>query len=816
MIRFTIVRALLLATVASLATTVAAQESDPEAAAISVDTVAPPTGSNQPANLGLEITGGYDDNVYAIRNREADDFYLLVKPFARAQLGSERSSVTFRAEGEIGRYADLTNEDYEDWLLSADKRARLSSDVSLIGGAEWRWDHEGRASPEAASGLEPTRYRRGFGYLGLVGEHGPVIGRLAGTVTRYEFSDVPGSSGTINNHDRDRVQGEIGARASYALTSGLQLFVQGAYDRRRYDDRLDDFTFARNSHGFSLAPGVRGKLGRQFTAEAFAGWLRQDYRDPRLKDVSTFDVGATLDWQGDGGLDGSFRLDRSVEETTLPDASSYIVTSGRIGLRHDANARLSAGAGLTGTHYDYVGDQRIEFVLGGDLWAKYWLVRSIYLRADYMHAERSSNAAGYDYVKNRFEVSLGAQLHPGFASDPTPLVLQVQAPAGAYLGAMFGHGTLVTALDGPRGANGANTADFGNDGSAAVAVAGYGIMAGSLYLGLEAEASLDGPRWHHSGDRTFSIDKRNAIGVAARLGFATPRRDLIYGRFGWSSARLRTDYAVHDRSLSGNSRRHGLRVGAGLEVPVGSLGFLRTEYVVTSYADYDVPTTNDAFDNLSSDESQFRIGGGFRLGRARPGEEPLPPMQFGGGYVGLQVGHGALITSNQGPRSGGDFILDVQRASHGALAGLNAGFGAVLGHAYLGLEGEGDVSAINWNIERDPNGRTYSAQHKWSYGGSLRGGVLLGNSALLYGRAGLVRTRFDVPYATSGTAVDSKETRPGTRLGGGLEIGLGERTRLRADYTVTTYDAYDIEYGRNVDRFDHTETLFRMGLSWGL
>jgi opacity protein-like surface antigen len=185
--------------------------------------------------------------------------------------------------------------------------------------------------------------------------------------------------------------------------------------------------------------------------------------------------------------------------------------------------------------------------------------------------------------------------------------------------------------------------------------------------------------------------------------------------------------------------------------------------------------------------------------------------------VVVQVGHGALVTSNQGPRTGGEgFVLDVTRASHGGLAGLFAGYGAVLGRGYLGLEVEGDMSAIDWNIERDPNGRIYSAQHKWSFGGSARAGVLIGNSALLYGRAGLVRTRFDVPYATSGTSVRSLETRTGERFGGGIEIGLGGRARLRADYTLTDYSAYSIEYGHNSDRFDHSETLFRLGLSWRL
>ena len=766
-------RAILLASAAVTASAATAQ--DQVGASPAATPVPQSTQSEPPVNVGVEIAGGYNDNVYATRNREQDDFFLLVRPTARVDVGSGANTLSLRGVGEIGRYAELTSENYNDWSLAGDGRARLAKDLSLIGGTEWSWEHEARSSPEAVDGLEPTRYRRGYGYLGLVGSSGDFNGRLAATVTRFDFSDVASATGTINNHDRDRLQSEIGARVRVRLKSGTELFVQGGYDRREYDDRTDDFGYRRNSDGFSLAAGVRGKLGSHFTGEAFAGWLGQDYRDPRLRDVSTFDVGAALDWKGDGGLGGSFRLDRSVEETTLPGASAYILTSGRIGLRNDANPRLSAGVGLTGSYYDYVGDPRTEFVIGGDVWTKYWLNRYLYLGANYTHAERSSNAAGFDYEQNRFLISVGAQLRPGFAADALPLRLGGEAPGGAYVGALLGHGTLVTGLDGPRGENGTNTADFGDHGAAAVAVAGYGVLAGSLYLGVEVEGSLRGPDWLHTSDREFSMDKRNAFGVAARVGWATPRHDLVYARFGWSSAEMQTDYTHSNHVYSASDRLSGVGGGAGIEVPVGARGFLRTEYVVTSYNDIDVPTGGGNFDNMSASEGQFRFGGGFRFGHTAKTSEELPPVEFGGPYVGLQVGHGGLVTSNQGPRDEGNSI-DVTRASNGGLIGIYAGYGAVLGRAYLGIEAEGDVSAIDWNIERDPNGRIYSAQHDHSFGGAARAGVRVGGSALLYGRLGVVRTRFDVPYDTSGASVRSIETRTGLRYGGGIEIGLGGKS----------------------------------------
>ena len=101
------------------------------------------------------------------------------------------------------------------------------------------------------------------------------------------------------------------------------------------------------------------------------------------------------------------------------------------------------------------------------------------------------------------------------------------------------------------------------------------------------------------------------------------------------------------------------------------------------------------------------------------------------------------------------------RASRGGLLGIYAGYGATIGRAYFAGEVEGDISAINWNIEREPTGRTYSAEHDYSLGASARGGLLLGDSALVYGRVGVIRTRFDIHYATSNLTVRSLETRTG-------------------------------------------------------
>ena len=168
--RFTILKAPLLATAAMTATAAAAQDGAGAANVAEVvaqgddasKTNSAAADADRAVNAGIEIAGGYNENVYATRNRERDDFYLLAKPFVRADVGSSGTTATLRGEGDIARYAEQTSENYDDWLLGLDGRTRLDPGLSLIGGGDYRWAHESRSSPEAENGIEPTRYRRGL------------------------------------------------------------------------------------------------------------------------------------------------------------------------------------------------------------------------------------------------------------------------------------------------------------------------------------------------------------------------------------------------------------------------------------------------------------------------------------------------------------------------------------------------------------------------------------------------------------------------------------------------------------------------------
>lgn len=187
---------------------------------------------------------------------------------------------------------------------------------------------------------------------------------------------------------------------------------------------------------------------------------------------------------------------------------------------------------------------------------------------------------------------------------------------------------------------------------------------------------------------------------------------------------------------------------------------------------------------------------------------------FDGPYVGLQAGHGSLRSELVGPRGPGTNRADM--GDFGPTAGLFAGYGFSFDGAYLGVEADATLSDLSWS-HFQPNGRSFGIESPHSWGLSVRAGGLIGESVLLYGRAGLVRRRLEADYrVTSGRTFDTDDTAHGVRLGGGVDIAASRSLFVRMDYSVAHYGDLGVQSsGRGtIDSFDSEESLFRVGFGW--
>lgn len=767
-------------------------------------------------NAGVTASEVYSDNIFVTRNNKQQDTYTVFAPYINANVDVGEHTLKLRSGAEIGRFNRFTSENYEDFYIGADGRYRFGANTSLIGGAEYRWEHEPRESPDAiGNAAEPTKYRYGDYYAGIVHRSENVIGRLGATMTTYDFDDTSVSGGgTINNQNRDRKQYEVGSRVGYRFSPAYEAFVQGYWDGRYYDQSAAN----RDSKGYRAAVGVRGNAGPSLQGEAYVGILYQSYDNAAYGDVNTMDVGASLTWIPAASTSLRAYLDRSLEETTLVGASGYVRSALGASVSHALRPDMSINGHLQYSRNEYQGVRRTDYLIDSGLGLKYFFMPNLFIGPEYRLLRRQSDVPGAEFTENRVMIRLGAQLAPGYEGNPdsfSPFTSEY-GPGSFYVGLQTGTGVLASGLFGPRGP-GTNTADFGADGWQGGAFVGYGLTVDRVYFGIEGDFEGSNTEWAHNGtpgsNRVFSIRKKDSYEIAARIGYVLENQALLYGRFGAVRTRFETPYL--DDSLNfvqGNDRRTGMRYGGGTDVPLYGNFFGRMEYTFTSYPDYNVQPAGQP-DNFANTENLMRFGFGFRFNRGPGEDKPLPKAKYDGFYAGASVGHGALMGANSGLRSGNP--IDFDRAGFGATAGVFGGYGlTVMDAVYLGAEVEAESSDVNWRIERDPSGRQYSVAKDYSYGASLRAGYIVRGNTLLYGRVGVVRARFTNDFATSGAYTHTKETKTGLRYGGGVEMPVGNGMKMRLDYTVTDYPGYDVSYGANTDHFENTENLFRVGLSY--
>jgi len=797
------------------------------------------------------LSGVYDSNIFATRSDEIEDGILVFSPGVEVTSDWERHKLDLDLGGAFGRYASHTDEDYDDYWIDADGRYDFSDSSNVFGGLGFSREHEDRGSPEdSAAGDEPTTYQSRRVHAGTSQNRGKAGLRLGGTYEQLDYDDA----GPLSNEDRNREMLGAGARLSYELHPQYSLYGQGVWDGRIYDERYDDYGFERDSHGYRAGAGVQATFSNRLRGDAYLGYLRQEYEDPRFSTVNELDFAGSLRFRATARTTLSMELDRSLEETTLPDSSGYLYTSLSSSVHYRLTPRMNVNAGLAVAAADYNDVDRTDEYYSARFGMRYYLTPRWYLGGEYRVYVRNSdvreeidNAASMqdleDYGRNQFFLTLGTLLYPVKTGDywdmPAGERLRFSADQwqGLYGGAQIGHDTLNLHTEGGRD-DGTDESEYSNTAGSSGLFAGYGFLFGNWYAGVEGELEDGDADIQHSkaksSSRTVELERDDSYGVALRGGYRLDSGPLLYGRLGmvrtdfkaYATVNSRTESAYdHDRTETGT------RFGLGSDIPVTDTLFLRLDYSYTDYDDFEGSLV-DSHDTLQTErfsprEDLFRIGLGWQpagFGAGRQAQE----IDVSGLYAGATIGHGALQSdvSGQhydsgglGPGESGPFAFEGDFGDDSAATGgVFVGYGHLLGRYYLGLEGELEDSNAEWDHEREPGGRDFSMEKMDSRGIALRAGYLLQNGSLVYLRAGKVRTRFNTTWTKGNDPllhIDRDDTLSGTRLGLGTELPLSRSVFARLDYSYTDYDSLDFVSGHNnpdTMEFDNSESLFRAGV----
>lgn len=366
----------------------------------------------------LQVTGYYDDNIYATDKQEVSDYVAVLSPMIKVKSLWDKNSLKLGAGANIGRYADNTGENYNDAWVEADGSFDIGDNTSLFGGAGYSHKHEPRDSKESARLTpEPTTYDVTDLRLGLRQGYGDLTLRFAGTYQALDYNNV----GDVNNDDRDRTVTGLGARMSKRLDKDLSVYVQAFVNNRNYAEATDftDAHYNRDSQGYTASLGATKKFARNGKLDAYLGWLVQEYDDDRFDRVSTPNFAASLRWYPADSYKLTASLDRTLSETTEYGSSGYLYT--RFDTQLDKRmfnnivAYLSYGYGLV--DYQNVGREDVTNTFGVGI--NYYMSKRVLISGGYTYINNDSNdeslsilepSETYDYQRNLWLLSIKVKL----------------------------------------------------------------------------------------------------------------------------------------------------------------------------------------------------------------------------------------------------------------------------------------------------------------------------------------------------------------------------------------------------------------------
>ncbi len=367
-------------------------------------------------SLGAGV--GYTDNVFNDVSKTGDYFYSVVPKLALKSAWS-RHELSLTGEAQTYSFAEQGSEDRTDWRLGAMARIDIvrGSDIKLD--ADIAQAHEPRGT-DLTGGLaigdpaEPTEYgRTHFG-----AEIGHTFNRvhvaLGGGLTMFDFEDTPRVLPVVpaafNNDDRDRTITDFFAKLSVKASEDTAVFLRGRIDDHDFGALVDDDGLNRDSSGVGFDGGLEFKMTHVLVGEVFAGYTLRSFDQVTFDDANEFAFGAGLKWFP--SMLTTVRLDaaRTIEDTSITAASSFVSTRGEVGFDHEILRNFILSARLGYENAEYLGIGRDDDILHGSLNGRYLINNSFHLDAGWAYIDRSSTALPFEYSTGQFNLSLTGKM----------------------------------------------------------------------------------------------------------------------------------------------------------------------------------------------------------------------------------------------------------------------------------------------------------------------------------------------------------------------------------------------------------------------
>ena len=360
----------------------------------------------------FDVSGGFDSNPLR-RSGTNIKSSSLVRTDAEVRVQSDWSlhALSGGLRGSYQSFIDVSGADRPEIDGRLTYRHDFLRDTQGEFEVRGRVDTQRPGSPDLSAAVRdrPAVYNYGSS-LGVTQKFNRLSVGLRGSVDRTDYEDASLTNGlTLLQSDRNVTQTGVRIRVGYELTPGITPFVDGQFDKRMRDERIDASGFQRDSTGVTGRVGSTFELSRLLTGEVAVGYQERKSSDARIQDLRGTVADGSLLWAITPLTNVRLTLASSLDETSL--ISSNGVINQRIGLQitHDLWRNLTIGTSIAFDHADYRGISLKEQTLRLGASADYRISRSWVVRTSFTHERLKSSTTGADYTANIFLAGLRLQ-----------------------------------------------------------------------------------------------------------------------------------------------------------------------------------------------------------------------------------------------------------------------------------------------------------------------------------------------------------------------------------------------------------------------
>jgi hypothetical protein len=367
----------------------------------------------------IEADEAFNDNVFAVSpgSGPTSSFLQVIQPSAALRSNWSNHMLNLTARGNIGFYTAAPALNYQDVSLGVDGRFDIQRNWNTYGGLWFNRNHENPGAPNTVSGATSvTIYNQYTGTAGYYQKINRLSGRAEFTADNYNYLDngLGVAQGVVPNSDRNRTELRESLRAGYEFLDGYEFWVRGALNQRMYVTPVDATGFARNSNGWDIVGGITIDLGGLTTAEAFAGYLQQNYTNQGTPPLQGPQFGLLAYWTPLKELSIKPYVKRTVNEAAYVGESGYLNTAMGVNANYNLlpNVRLNGLADYSIADYQSFSttNARYDQYLTFGASAMYLLTPEFFVGPSYQYVYRSSNQPGLNYSQNLIMLRLGARL----------------------------------------------------------------------------------------------------------------------------------------------------------------------------------------------------------------------------------------------------------------------------------------------------------------------------------------------------------------------------------------------------------------------